>query len=95
MKRSEMLKQIKAIIRANNHTVHEFNLGDISFGIMAERLAKAILEHVEDIGMVPPPKSLDQLNEIRAEYRASDGCVMTWREEDGYAVDTRSLWDKE
>jgi hypothetical protein len=90
-----MLKIIKADIRDNASMIREYIDGEISFGVLAENLAESMLEIVEEYNMIPPAKSLEQLNGILAEYRASDGCVMTWREEDGYTVDTSSLWDKE
>jgi hypothetical protein len=54
MKRSEMLKEIKAMIRANSGWLEMWKEGEISYGKMAEELSKRILDHVEDKGMVPP-----------------------------------------
>ena len=52
MKRSEMLKEIKAIIRACAHELNDWSYGKISYGTMSERLAEVILEHIEDQGMI-------------------------------------------
>ena len=53
MKRSDMVKEIKAMIRANSGWLEMWKEGEISYGKMAEELSKSILTHVEDCGMVP------------------------------------------
>jgi len=54
MKRSDMLKEIKGIIRANSDIVFRYQEGEISYGVMAEHLAKEVLKHIEEKGMLPP-----------------------------------------
>jgi len=56
MKRSEMIKHIKACFRATDNMV-EYQNGEISLGRCAENLAKLILNHIESKGMLPPPNS--------------------------------------
>lgn len=51
-----MLKHIKASFRAQNHVCHDWANGDISFGVMAEKLSNGILQHIESKGMLPPYK---------------------------------------
>lgn len=53
MKRSEMIKQIKACFRATDHMV-KYQNGEISLGRCAEDLSKNIIDHIESIGMLPP-----------------------------------------
>jgi hypothetical protein len=53
MKRSEMLNEIKATIRACSYLYEWYN-GHISYGRMAERIAENILKHIEEKGMRPP-----------------------------------------
>ncbi len=49
MNRSEMLAQLKAIIRNNEQTILNFSYGEISFSKMAELLSEEILNHIESL----------------------------------------------
>jgi hypothetical protein len=51
MKRSDMVKEIKAVIRANSDLLEKQAEGEISYGKMAGLLAESILSHVEDKGL--------------------------------------------
>ena len=51
MKRSDMVKEIKAVIRANNYLLEKQAQGEISYGRMAGLLAESILAHVEEKGI--------------------------------------------
>ena len=76
MKRSDMIKEIKALIRANSDLLEKQAQGEISYGKMAGLLAESILSHVEDKGMVL--------------YREMDcGCCnnIDWDEEKGVIYD--------
>ena len=76
MKRSEMLKEIKTII--NIHT-NKYENGWVTYGVMVDGMAKEILDHVEEKGMVPP------LDEEKSYYMKPNGEmiyeVREWEEE--------------
>ena len=50
MKRSDMIKEIKALIRANSDLLEKQAQGEISYGKMASLLAESILSHIEERG---------------------------------------------
>lgn len=49
-----MLREIKAIIRANSEWLEMWKNGEISYGKMAQELSKQILNHTLYLGMLPP-----------------------------------------
>lgn len=76
MKRSDMVKEIKAIIRANIDLLEKQAEGEISYGKMAGLLAEAILIHIEEKGMLPPATYIKGLPEIEG-----NDCLLVWDEE--------------
>lgn len=81
MKRSQMVKEIKAVIRAQQNTLFDFQEGHISYGVMAEKLAESILKHIEEKQMLPP-----SFNEERW-VDAGDG--------QGFTTYTQNEWEPE
>lgn len=53
MKRSEMIKHIKACFRAHPQML-KYQNGEISLGRAAEDLSNIILNSIEEKGMLPP-----------------------------------------
>jgi hypothetical protein len=54
MKRSEMRKRLKAVMRAYGGLIERHVNGEISYGVMAEQFVGAILDEAEELGMLPP-----------------------------------------
>jgi hypothetical protein len=76
MQRKEMLKEIKAMIRANSEWLEMWKNGEISYGKMSQELSKQILNHIEDLGMMPPETWIPGLPEIEG-----NKCLLVWDEE--------------
>lgn len=59
MKRSEMIKIIRTVIKLNHaEDAYSFQRGEISLGALADRLAPSLLVRMENEGMLPPISNL-------------------------------------
>jgi len=85
MKRKQMLKEIKAIIRCNEDLLQRWAYGDISYGKMASKLSESFLKHVEDLGMLPPETYYPGLPK-----EEGNKCLLMWEED----IERLEAWDK-
>lgn len=79
MKRSEMIKHIKACFRAHPQML-KYQNGEISLGRAAEDLSNIILNSIEEKGMLPP-KSLDTVTLKKGLVRGYT-MMFEWDDED-------------
>lgn len=83
MKRSEMLKHIKAVFRAHGQECYAFQDAELSLGRFAEIMAEYILTHIEDKGMMPPKtRQFTDPNDFHGEWSSiTDDFKYEWEPE--------------
>lgn len=50
--KTDLMLEIKAVIRANNDLMHQWENGHLSFGKMAELLSVSIIKRLTEIGFI-------------------------------------------